>query len=184
MDHYQDIHVLEDAEISEHVLVAQVFQRLHLFLQKTVQGRVGISFPKVQKTLGNMIRLHGSSADLISLKGTGWDQGLRDYIRCSEINQIPEDVSWRYVRRVQVKSNTERLYRRSVRKGWITEEEAVNRIGSNSEQKSRLPYVSIKSVSNGNAYPLFIEHGPLQPTPTAGTFSSYGLSATTTIPWF
>ncbi|WP_152482130.1 type I-F CRISPR-associated endoribonuclease Cas6/Csy4, partial [Dickeya sp. DW 0440] len=36
----------------------------------------------------------------------------------------------------------------------------------------------------GQPFLLFVEHGPLQDTPVAGVFSSYGLSATATIPWF
>lgn len=184
MDYYQDIQVIADAETSSQVLLAQLFMRLHQNLGKVAGGRIGISFPQVKKTLGNQLRVHGSLADLTTLQQSNWLQGLWDYITSSEIAAVPAGVAWRVVKRVQVKSSAERLRRRSVSKGWLSEAEAQQRIGLVSEQRSDLPYVLIKSGSNGNAYPLFIEHGQLQPSPVGGIFNSYGLSATATIPWF
>lgn len=184
MDYYQDIRVIEDAETSTPVLLAQLFMRLHQKMGKVAEGRIGISFPEVNKTLGDQLRVHGSLTDLTALQQSDWLQGLRDYIVSSEITAVPAGVSWRVVKRVQVKSSAERLRRRSVSKGWLSEAEAQQRISLVNEQRSDLPYVLIKSGSNRNAYPLFIEHGPLQPSPVAGCFNSYGLSATATIPWF
>ncbi|QGU88879.1 type I-F CRISPR-associated endoribonuclease Cas6/Csy4 [Erwinia sorbitola] len=184
MDHYQDIQVIADAETSGPVLLAQLFMRLHQMLGRVAAGRIGVSFPLVARTLGDCLRVHGTLADLTALQQSGWQQGLRDYIISGEISAVPQEVSWRVVKRVQVKSSAERLRRRSVNKGWISEEEARERISVLKEQRSNLPYVLIKSGSNGNAYPLFIEHGPLQSTPVSGGFNSYGLSATATIPWF
>lgn len=184
MDYYQDIRVIADAETSDPVLLAQLFMRLHQVMGKVGGGRIGISFPEVKKTLGDRLRVHGSQPDLTALQQSGWLQGLRDYIASSEIAAVPTDVSWRVVKRVQVKSSAERLRRRSVSKGWLSEEEAQQRISLVNEQRSELPYLLIKSGSNGNAYPLFIEHGPILSSSVTGCFNSYGLSATVTIPWF
>ncbi|TKJ91338.1 type I-F CRISPR-associated endoribonuclease Cas6/Csy4 [Erwinia persicina] len=184
MDYYQDIRVVADAEVSEQVIMARLFMRLHQFTGKVAEGRIGISFPQVKKTLGNQLRIHGTQADLTTLKQSSWLQGVLDYISCGEITAIPQTVSWRVVRRVQVKSSAERLRRRSVSKGWLSEAEAQQRISVCDEQRSHLPYLLIKSGSNGHAYPLFIEHGPIQSSQTTGSFNSYGLSATQTIPWF
>ncbi|WP_338495291.1 type I-F CRISPR-associated endoribonuclease Cas6/Csy4 [Erwinia aphidicola] len=184
MDFYQDIDVIEDAEIPEPVLLAQLFMRLHKVMGQVAAGRIGISFPRVNKTLGNQLRVHGSLTDLNALQQRGWLQGLRDYIVCAEIAAVPQEVCWRVVKRVQVKSSSERLLRRSVRKGWLTEAEAQQRSSQLNEQRSDLPYVLIRSGSNGNAYPLFIEHGPIRSSAAEGSFNSYGLSATATIPWF
>jgi len=184
MDYYQDIRVLADVETPEQVLMAQVFLHLHKVLQRAASNRIGISFPAVKVTLGDRIRLHGSHEDLAALQQSTWEQGLRDYINCSGIAKVPEGASWRYVKRVQVKSSAERLRRRSVSKGWLSESEALQRISNANEQRSDLPYLMIKSGSNGNAYPIFIEHGPIGAVPVDGSFSSYGLSATKTVPWF
>jgi len=184
MDHYQDLRVLEDAETAGHVLMAQLFQRLHQFLQRAAGGRIGMSFPDVKLTLGNRIRLHGTLEDLNSLQRCDWQHGLRDYVSCGNIVAIPDVTGWRSVRRVQVKSSAERLRRRSVSKGWLSESDARENISLMNEQRSDLPFLFIRSGTNGNAYPFFIEHGPLRTAPVQGGFSSYGLSSTSTIPWF
>ncbi|MCT2387890.1 type I-F CRISPR-associated endoribonuclease Cas6/Csy4 [Erwinia pyrifoliae] len=184
MDHYQDIRVRVDEENGEAVLLAQVFMHLHQVLMRAANGRIGISFPNVKRTLGDRIRLHGTLDDLSSLQQSGWNKCLTDYIACSAIDPIPPGAAWRTVRRVQVKSSAERLRRRSVNKGWLSEAEAAERISVLNEQRSNLPFLQIKSGSNGQAWRLFIEHGPLVSAPSDGGFSSYGLSATTTVPWF
>ncbi|CCG88214.1 type I-F CRISPR-associated endoribonuclease Cas6/Csy4 [Erwinia piriflorinigrans] len=184
MDRYQDIRVRVDEEIGEAVLLAQVFMRLHQVLRQTANGRIGISFPGVKVTLGDRIRLHGTQDDLHALQHSGWDRGLTDYISCTDIAPVPPQAVWRSVRRVQVKSSAERLRRRSVNKGWLNEAQAAERISVVNEQRSDLPYLQIKSGSNGHAWRLFIEHGPLLSARCEGSFSSYGLSATATVPWF
>ena len=184
MDFYQDINVIQDAEIPEPVLLAQLFMHLHKVLARVGEGRIGISFPEVQRSLGHCLRLHGTVDDLNSLQQSGWQHMMRDYIVCGAVAAVPHDVKWRTVKRVQLKSSAERLRRRSVSKGWLTEEEAQQRISVLKEQRSPLPYLLISSRSSGQAYPLFVEHGPLKSSPEAGTFSSYGLSASATIPWF
>lgn len=184
MDYYQDIRVIADAETSGPVLLAQLFMRLHQKMSRVAEGRIGISFPEVKKTLGNQLRVHGSLTDLTALQQSDWQQGLLDYIVRDEIAAVPAGVSWRVVKRVQVKSSAERLRRRSINKGWLSEAEAQQRISLVNEQRSDLPYLLIKSGSNGNAYPLFIEHGRILHSPVAGCFNAYGLSATATIPWF
>ncbi|MFG1173690.1 type I-F CRISPR-associated endoribonuclease Cas6/Csy4 [Erwiniaceae bacterium CAU 1747] len=184
MDYYQDIRVTGDAETSVPVVLAQLFMRLHKTMGKVAEGRIGISFPQVNKTLGSQLRVHGTHDDLTALQQSAWLHGLRDYIVCAEVSAVPQEKSWRVVKRVQVKSSAARLRRRSVSKGWLSEEEAQQRISLLNEQRTDLPYVMIASGSNGHAYPLFIEHGPIQSLPAAGRFNSYGLSATATIPWF
>ncbi|WP_244588639.1 type I-F CRISPR-associated endoribonuclease Cas6/Csy4, partial [Escherichia coli] len=61
-------------------------------------------------------------------------------------------------------------------------------------QESRLPpgsdfrrwvWITIAPfVTSQQQFKLFIRHGDLLTEPVKGEFSSYGLSATATIPWF
>lgn len=74
--------------------------------------------------------------------------------------------------------------RRSVKKGWLTQDEADARLLSLRQQSTTLPWLNMKSLSNGQLFPLFICHGELLTQPVSGTFSSYGLSQIATIPWF
>ncbi|CNH98488.1 type I-F CRISPR-associated endoribonuclease Cas6/Csy4 [Yersinia pekkanenii] len=184
MDHYLDIRVLSDPEFSAQALLEALFAKLHRALVATTQGRVGVSFPGAGKTLGSQLRVHGRQCDLVELQSAGWLKGLRDYCECSEIFPIPAVVKYRVIRRVQVKSNVERLRRRSVSKGWLTEEEARLRIPDSHEQQCNLPFLRLKSLSSAQHFLLFVEQGKLQETPVTGVFSAYGLSTNTTIPWF
>ncbi|WP_367299524.1 type I-F CRISPR-associated endoribonuclease Cas6/Csy4 [Hafnia alvei] len=184
MNFYQDIRVLEDPEFSEPMLMAALFAKLHRALGAYGQGDVGVSFPRATKTLGDTIRLHGSQQALSAIEATQWLKGLRDYSQCAEILAVPEKVAYRTVSRVQVKSSAERLRRRSVKKGWLTEEQARLQILDANEQKTSLPFIVLKSLSTGQMFHLFICQGELQTQPTTGKFSSYGLSATAMVPWF
>jgi len=184
MDHYQDIRLLPDPEFASQMLMSALFSRLHRALVQTGLRHVGVSFPQVKRDLGNTLRLHGSAEDLQQLQQSQWLHGMRDHIALGAIGPIPAAVQYRTVKRVQVKSSAERLRRRSVKKGWLSEEQAREQIALSAEQRSELPYVQLKSASTRQSFLLFIEHGPLLDKASAGTFSAYGLSATTTIPWF
>ncbi|PWC15763.1 type I-F CRISPR-associated endoribonuclease Cas6/Csy4 [Brenneria roseae subsp. americana] len=184
MDHYIDIRVLPDLEFKAPQLLNALFAKLHRALGLLADGSIGVSFPEVGKTLGECLRLHGTATALSTLEQTGWLKGLRDYTRISELQAVPDGVKFRTVRRVQVKSSAERLRRRSVNKGWLTAAEAAVRIPDAVEKRSKLPFVQLKSLSSGQMFRLFVEHGPLQDIPVAGHFSFYGLSTETTIPWF
>ncbi len=184
MESYQDIRVLPDPEFIEETLMAALFARLHRALVAYGKGDIGISFPEHAKKLGGVIRLHGSQAALTQLEESRWRAGLNDYCRATAILAIPAVTGWRVVSRVQVKSSVERLVRRSLRKGWITEEQAQQRIAEGRDRRCNLPFLTLNSLSTGQCFKLFISHGKLQTTPASGSFSSYGLSDTATVPWF
>jgi CRISPR-associated endonuclease Csy4 len=111
-------------------------------------------------------------------------QGLHDYTIESKIQPIPPIRQYRNVKRVQVKSSPTRLLRRSVKKSWITEAEAEQKLSKSKEQRLNEPFIQLKSQSTGQIFRLFIRHGPLTDNPKQGIFSAYGLSHQATIPWF
>ncbi|MDX5628744.1 MULTISPECIES: type I-F CRISPR-associated endoribonuclease Cas6/Csy4 [unclassified Brenneria] len=184
MDHFLEIKVLPDPEFTAADLLNALFAKLHRALGQRGRGDIGVSFPDAGKVLGEKIRLHGSSPALTELQSTTWLKGLRDYTQISDIQPVPEGAKFRTVQRIQVKSSALRLRRRSVNKGWLTEQQAAERIPFTCEKRTNLPYLQLKSLSSGEMFRLFISQGPLQDTPAIGTFSSYGLSATATVPWF
>ncbi len=145
---------------------------------------IGVSFPEFDKKyLGSCIRVHGIQAVLINLMGTGWLKGLRDYTEQSEIQPTPVTTQYCLVKRIQTKSNVERLYRRSISKGSITEELAKEKISSNQGRTLNLPFLELQSSSTKQKFSLFIKHEP-QEKAVVGKFNTYGLSNTATIPWF
>jgi len=52
------------------------------------------------------------------------------------------------------------------------------------EVRTDLPWLNLRSLSTGQSFKLFIRHGDLLSTPVSGMFTTYGLSATATVPWF
>lgn len=184
MDYYIDIEVLPDPEFLETTLMNALFAKLHRALVQVSYGEIGVSFPDVAKNLGSVLRVHGTEAALSRLSELNWLQGLRDYTAVSAPQKVSATAQHRVVRRVQAKSNVARLRRRSVKKGWLTEEEAIAKIPLTNEKTLRLPYLQLKSGSTQQAFRLFVEHGPLLDRPIVGEFSAYGLSNTATVPWF
>ncbi|MGV7961793.1 type I-F CRISPR-associated endoribonuclease Cas6/Csy4 [Photorhabdus tasmaniensis] len=184
MDYYLEIRVLPDPEFSQQSLMEALFAKLHRALGQVGNGRIGVSFPCARKKLGDTLRIHGSSEALNDLQALPWLKGLRDYTEVTDIQPVPQDTQYRCVSRVQVNSNVERLRRRSVKKGWLTEEQARQCIPISKEQCTTLPFLRLKSLSSGQSFPLFVEQGLIEDRPTPGVFSSYGLSASATVPWF
>ena len=184
MDYFIDIRVLPDPEFTENMLMAALFSKLHRALGQRGVGDIGVSFPQFEHKLGPLLRLHGCEKSLGELERIDWRRGLKDYCESSDIAPIPEIKGWRCVSRVQVKSSPERLLRRSVKKGWLTQEEAESRLNLMKKCHTHLPWLNLKSLSTGRFFQLFIQHGDLIHEPVTGIFSSYGLSNTATVPWF
>jgi CRISPR-associated endonuclease Csy4 len=137
MKFYKEIKLLPDPEFKETLLMNILFSRLHVVLADKGNGEVGISFPHFDKTLGNVIRLHGTSEALERIQSLRWLKGLNDYINEKDILQVPENCQYRVVKRAQTKSSVERLYRRSVKKGWLTEAKTETSICSGEESINR-----------------------------------------------
>ena len=113
-----------------------------------------------------------------------WLTGMRDHVRTTAVLAVPSNVAHRAVSRVQAKSNPDRLRRRQMRRHGIDAAEALVRVPDTAAERLDLPYLHLRSHSTAQPFRLFIRHGALRENATAGTFGTYGLSATTTIPWF
>jgi CRISPR-associated endonuclease Csy4 len=183
MNYFCDIKVLPDPEASEPVLISNLMAKLHRTLVLLRDENIGISFPYVNKTLGNTLRLHGSEQSINTLFGMNWLKGLRDYCLVGDISAVPKNCQHRTVKRKQAKS-VHNKRQRSIAKGWLSPDEAVVKISLDQQRLLCLPFVQLKSTSTGQNMKLFIEHGELTNDPIKGNFSRYGLSATSTIPWF
>ena len=187
MDHYLDLTLLPNPEIAQPHLLAALFSKLHLALVAQRSEHIGISFPAVQperQWLGDCLRLHGSQADLTTFMAAPWLAALRDHVRATAVLAVPPQAAYRAVSRVQAKSNPERLRRRQMRRHGINATEALARVPDAAAERLDLPYIHLRSHSTAQPFRLFIRHGTLLANATPGTFSAYGLSPTTTVPWF
>ena len=184
MDHYLDIQLLPDPEFAPTTLMNALFSKFHRALADQGASEIGVSFPNAAKSLGDCFRLHGTRPALERLMEQDWLKGMKDHIATGTVKPAPEDCQYRVVRRVQAKSSAERLRRRSVTKGWLTQEQAIEQIPLKKERRLKLPFVQLKSSSSEQKFRLFIDQSLELPEPREGKFTSYGLSATGTIPWF
>lgn len=187
MDHYIEMRIRLDPEFSPNVLLSALLVKLHRALVQHGKGDIGISFPEVDEdepTLGQVLRLHGAKATLLTFMGTGWFRSMHDYLGINEIATAPINAEYRIVRRVQAKTNVERLRRRHMKRHRLSEAQAREKIPDTAIQRLHLPCVHMVSTSTGQPFPLFIQHGALTHEVKKGIFNSYGLSATATIPWF
>jgi CRISPR-associated endonuclease Csy4 len=185
--YYVDITVAPDLESTTQHLLGALCDRLHIALVAEQLDSIGVSFPGYRmspRTLGTKLRLHGSDEVLRQLLQTDWLKGMRDHIRTTEIAKAPPDVPQRTVQRKQFKTSAERLRRRRMRRKGETAAQAAEAIPLDMEHRPELPYVHLRSRSTGQSFCMFIALGPLAPNATTGSFNSYGLSGSTTIPWF
>jgi CRISPR-associated endonuclease Csy4 len=187
MDAYLEITLRPDPEFGPQLLLGALVGKLHRGLVLAGTDAIGVSFPDHShkpRSLGGRLRLHGSAAELDGFMAHRWLAGMADHLTISDIQPVPDSGSHRVVRRVQPKTNAERLRRRYRRRHGVTEEEARCLIPDTVEKPVPWPFVTLQSASTGQRFALFVEHGPLQREATTGCFNAYGLGQTATVPWF
>lgn len=186
MDHYIDIEVLPDPEFVSTLLMNALHSKLHRALVQLKSTDIGLSFPDYlgdKQKLGNRMRLHSDLHCLQVLMDKNWLIGMHDHIRVGDVLKVPDTVRHLAVRRVQTKSNAERLRRRQIRRHGLTADEALNRIPDAMEKRLRLPFVTLKSQSTEQVFRLFIRQRQTDCS-VQGSFNFYGLSGEATVPLF
>lgn len=187
MDHYIDIRLRPDPEFAAHQLMGALYSKLHRALTEIDSSNIGVSFPDVSadgRRLGQRLRLHGDVAALQKMTARDWLTGMRDHVCVDETRRVPDTALHRSVRRIQVQSNAARLRRRLMRRKNISEADALKQIPDSASRQTDLPFLSLRSHSTAQSFPLFIQHQAPTGEPTAGPFNTYGLSRTATVPWF
>lgn len=187
MTHYLDIHLLPDPEFGTPMLLGALLTKLHRALVQQGANNVAISLPGYDlagSSLGHTLRLLAPAGALDQLMARPWLQGMQDHIRLASLQAVPATAQHITLRRVQAKSNPERLRRRQMKRHGLTEAQARERIPDAAAELLRLPYVALRSASTGQSFRLFLRQGPAQAQAISGDFNSYGLSGTATIPWF
>lgn len=188
--HYIDLTLLPDPEFSHPHLLGALVAKLHRALVQGQTTDIGVSYPQhiaqplTHRTLGSVLRLHGTAEALQRLMGQGWLQGMRDHTQVSEARPAPANAQHRTVSRRQFKTNAERLRRRRMQRKGETAEQATAAIPDSVERRPDLPFVQLRSSSTGQPFCLCVEHGLLQAQPVLGGFNAYGLGHEATVPWF
>ena len=199
MKFYQEITLIDQAEISPYFIWSKLYTQLHIGLVeiKDVNEKVniGISFPKyiyeqghdTKKSkvhLGNKLRVFTEhEADLERLDLKKWLERLTDYVHITSIREVPENIKgYAIYSRKQVKTNAERLARHRIKRGDIEFDEAVSRY-SNVVTTTDLPYIQMKSLTSDKSFKLFIKKKMTNKSENQ-VFSTYGLSSESSVPEF
>lgn len=183
MDYYIDIKINPNKEIRENVLLNQVYTSFHKRLYDLNSIDIAVSFPEYRLKLGKLFRIHGSKETLENLNKKEWLGKYKSFCKVSNIIAIPEKVQYRTVSRIQ-QNMTEAKLRRLIKRGTIPEEDIKKYRIKMFQGGLDNPYVELKSMSNGQLHRRFIEFGELEEIETKGDFDLFGLSKTSTIPWF
>lgn len=203
MRFYQEITLIKTPEISPYFIWGKLYMQLHLALveqqnlDKTVN--IGVSFPEYKYTekegrafasLGEKLRVFASTeSQLAQCNVQKWLERLSDYCHISSIRSVPDKMQHAIFSRKQYANNPERLARRRAKRKGETFEQSLAHFADFDGEFSSLPFVAIESLSTGSAtednhrFKLFIDQ-KIVSKPQEGSFNCYGLSNTSTIPWF
>ncbi len=187
MDSYIEVTVRPDPEFSTPILMGALFNKLHWALTRLESNDVGVSFPGYQKrprSLGQVLRVHGSAHRLQQLAQSAWLQGMTDHVSVKDVLPAPSSVEQVIVKRRQFKTNAERLRRRRMKRKHESYKQSLHAIPDTVERKPDLPYVTLRSQSTGQPFQLFIDQVVWPESSRGGQFNCYGLSQTATVPWF
>jgi len=183
MDYYLDIKIVPDEEVPIYFIRNKVYTKLHKALFSLKSTNIGISFPNYKVKLGNVIRLHGTENSLLKLLDTNWLGGLSGYCDISTIQEIPGELVYRTISRMQ-SNMTEAKLRRLIKRGSITQDEVKGYKAKMFQQGLDNPFLELESSSNGHKHRRYIQFGELSEQAIKGEFDQFGLSKKATIPWF
>lgn len=184
MNYYFNIKLLPDVEMPVAVLMNVICAKLHKALFDSHSSSVGISLPKYEVTLGNILRIHGSAADLQKLHSADWIGGMNGYCKIGEVSTVPENAKHRTVSRKQSTMSQSKL-KRLLKRGTITDDKVKDYQAKMFAEKGLdKPWLDFVSGSNGHRHRRYIVLGELLDKPVSGKFDQFGFSKTATVPWF
>ena len=156
---------------------------------------IGISFPEYHNQedanvrfagLGTMIRLFSHTPEpLKRLQLTHQLRHLAEYVEIREVTALERpNVRYAVFERVQPKSSRERLIRRQAKRSGQSEDLLRAQYQAFGEQRIKLPFLSLHSLSTGQPFRLFINKRSVPATTETWQFGTYGLSNTIPVPDF
>ncbi|ARQ46492.1 type I-F CRISPR-associated endoribonuclease Cas6/Csy4 [Oxalobacter formigenes] len=197
MKHYIEITLTGSPDFPLYHLWSKLYTQLHLALVEnrdaSDQVNIGVSFPeyyfneeKGMGFLGTKLRLFAEDeTSLQKIDIQKWFVRLNDCIHITPVCRVPlnEITGYATFSRKHIKSNAERLARRQMKRHKdLSFHETVQRYQKNLA-KSPLPFIQLESLTNSHPFKLFIEKKPAI-NASLKVFTTYGLSAESTIPEF
>ena len=206
MKKYIELTLIPNPEVTLYFLWSKLYIQLHLaFVEiqdSSKQVPVGVSFPEYKEKdhknkkiilLGSKIRLFAQDEEtLVRPNLSKWLERLTDYVHIKSISAVPEKIAGHIVvSRHHFPATSERLARRyaSRHKDEVGSDEAgyqkaLERLKGYEREVPAYPYIQLKSLSGENKpFNLFISQRVVDAEKT-GFFSTYGLSAEVTVPFW
>jgi CRISPR-associated endonuclease Csy4 len=183
MNSYIDLKLLPDTEFRATILMNAVYTKLHKALHELSSTGIGVSFPQYRVTLGDVLRLHGTSESLEKLQHKSWLGGMAGYCSVSEVLPVPANSQHRVVSRVQTNMSQSKL-NRLIKRRKISADAVKGYKAKMFSQRLENAYLELKSSSNRHHHRRYIQFGNLVDQPVEGGFDYFGLSKIATVPWF
>lgn len=193
---YIDITLLPSDDIGHHFLWEKVYQQLHIalvdFQKSNSQSAIGFGFPEFNgksHRLGRKVRVFAQTdAALEQFDVQRWLNRLEDYVHIASVRNVPEEIlGYERYCRLQLKGNPERYARRAAKRQGISYEQALSERESMPINKTRNPFIWMKSLTNDNRFRLIIRQDVVSKEVAEGAgcqFDSYGLAKLGGLPKF
>ena len=196
-----------DPDIQLNFLWQKVFKQMHIALadNKNRQGHSDIGFcwpryryDKSSTTLGNKLRVFAPSEQILKvLDPNKWLHRFQDHVHITTIRPVPEAVTHvRFSRkavkgRQRIERDQQQKAKRWMEKSDLSLEECITKLEKTKPQVGNCPpFIWLDSeqtkhnaTNQTSKFCLFIVREPCEKA-QAGSFSCYGLSKLTTVPWF
>lgn len=191
MKNYIEIELKPAFNMPYHVLLSRVVQQLHLGFVNN--PNIAISFPQYNSkkhSLGNVIRLFGTVETLQNLNVMTVLNNLLETVIITDILDVPTVKKYATFSRHRYNyghtfAGLERAARRKSKRSGMPYQEALEYLTSfNIAEEQELPFVSIKSISTGGIFRLYIKCTECSAEKVVEDFNSYGLSNVNTVPVF
>jgi len=195
MHYYIELTLIKDSEISPYFIWSKLYTQLHLAFveQKDANEQIpyGVTFPEYKSAeikgkriilLGSKLRVFANSVnELQKLDLDKWLARLTDYVHIKSAKQVENVTQYLTVNRYRPQASAENLARRYARRHGISVEGALKRLDGFKQKLEPLPYIQLKSLSGTREFSLCIKQTAVEQA-NAGKFSTYGLSATSSVP--
>ena len=196
LTYYQEITIILDPEITPYFIWSKLFTQLHIGLADIKNNHdidsIGVSFPdyhydkngKLSK-LGLKLRVFAPSQnDLETLNLDKWLERLTDYVHVKGIKEVPINNIKGYVSVHRYRFKPIEIQAQTLAdKLKVSYEEAMTAVAKRKSEMP-LPFIQMRSQSNGNNYLLKVLQQPCSEANT-GSFNIYGMNGmrnTITVP--
>lgn len=195
MQHYIELTLIKDSEISSYFIWSKLYTQLHLAFveQKDANEQVpyGVSFPEYKTVerkgkkltlLGSKLRVFANTHKELQVLNLGqWLERLTDYVHIKSIQEVGTATEYLTVSRYRPPASQEQLARRYASRHSLSVADALSRLAGYERSTESYPYIQMKSLSGDSEFSLCICQQVVE-QPVEGQFSTYGLSSSSTVP--